>query len=221
MPVSSGRWPSNSVKASRPPADAPMPTMCERLPSALSSEPGSASVAAESGLIVVVDFFPGALVRRFGRGDPPGRLFTACFIATRHHCLSRRDEPSSSLERERRHALHAPCHSQAHPCYATGSGWLEPANCPNCIAVSLSEGGRAAIPSPSSGFGTCEQIFDGLADLHELIQPGRLGDELGNSEVLEHRLIPARSRRTPHAHWNAVQVPGAPDLAQNVFAVIF
>ena len=168
-----------------------MPTMCERLPSALSPSPGCTCVAAESGLTAAVEVSPGALVRRLARGDPLGLRLLLCFFATRHPCLSRRDEPSSSLERERRPTLHAPCHSQARPCFAAGSEWLEPANCLNCIAVSLSEEGRAAIPSLSSGFGTCEQIFDGLADFHELIQPGRLGDELGNSEVLEHRLIPA------------------------------
>src|ERR1035441_6054606 len=34
-----------------------------------------------------------------------------------------------------------------------------------------------------------EQILDSLADLHELIQAGRLGNEPGNSQVLEHRLV--------------------------------
>jgi hypothetical protein len=33
---------------------------------------------------------------------------------------------------------------------------------------------------PSAASGTCEQILDGFADLHELIQTGRLEDELGN-----------------------------------------
>jgi hypothetical protein len=39
------------------------------------------------------------------------------------------------------------------------------------------------------GSADCEQIRDDLTDLHELIQAGRLGDELGNSEILEQSLV--------------------------------
>src|ERR1017187_8463472 len=73
---------------------------------------------------------------------------------------------------------------------------------------------------PSGGSGAWEQILDDLADLHELIQTGGLGDELGNAEVLEQGLVPPRPGRTPHAHRNAAEVSGAPDLAQDVFAGI-
>jgi hypothetical protein len=37
------------------------------------------------------------------------------------------------------------------------------------------------IVAPSAGRGACEQILDDFADFHELIQPGRLGDEPRNS----------------------------------------
>ena len=76
------------------------------------------------------------------------------------------------------------------------------------------------IQPPSAGCGTCEQILDNFADLHELIQTGRLGDELGNSEVLEQSLVPPGPGRAPHAHWNAAEVCGASDLAQDVFTGI-
>jgi hypothetical protein len=50
------------------------------------------------------------------------------------------------------------------------------------------------------GSGNCEQIRDHLTDLHELIQTGRLGDELGDSEILEQSLVSPGLGRTPHAH---------------------
>ena len=39
-----------------------------------------------------------------------------------------------------------------------------------------------------------------------------------NSEVLEQSLVSPGLGRTPHAHRNAAEVPGASDLAQDVFA---
>src|ERR1017187_3431965 len=65
-----------------------------------------------------------------------------------------------------------------------------------------------------------EQILNGLADLHELIQARRLGDELGNSEVLEQRLVSPGLRRAPHANRDAGQVLGGPNLAQDLFASV-
>jgi hypothetical protein len=65
-----------------------------------------------------------------------------------------------------------------------------------------------------------EQILDHLADLHELIETGRFGDELGDSKVLEQSLVTPGLGRTPYAHGNAGEVVGASDLAQNVFAAI-
>src|ERR1035441_2439153 len=92
--------------------------------------------------------------------------------------------------------LHAECHSRTPFCASAGG------------------------QSPSAGCGACEQILDGFADLHELIQTGRLGDELGNSKILEQGLVAPGPGRTPHAHGNAVEVSGASDLAQDVFAGI-
>ena len=63
-----------------------------------------------------------------------------------------------------------------------------PANRLNCAR--RPDGGSAdytrrwSCPT-SAGFGTCEQILNGFADLHELIQARRLGDELGNPQVVE------------------------------------
>src|ERR1700691_3436258 len=74
------------------------------------------------------------------------------------------------------------------------------------------------IQQPLAGSGICKQILDDLADLHELIQAGRLGDKLGNSQILEERLVSPRPGGTPHAHWNPGQMAGAADLAQDVFA---
>src|SRR5271157_566139 len=76
-----------------------------------------------------------------------------------------------------------------------------------------------AMVCPTSACPT-EQILDGLADLHELIQAGRLGDELGNAEVLEQRLVSPGLRRAPHANRDAGEVFRGPDLAQDVFASV-
>src|SRR5450432_1774482 len=65
-----------------------------------------------------------------------------------------------------------------------------------------------------------KSILDNFADLHELIQTRRFGDELGNSEVLEQSLVSPGPGGTPRAHWNAAEVSGASDLAQDVFAGI-
>src|ERR1017187_6138128 len=186
MPVSSGRWLSSSVNASRPPAEAPTPTMGGELPSARFPAAGCTIATAETGLTAAVEVFPGGVVRRFGRGESgargeratsPGRRLPV-FFAKRHHYLSPRDERASSLEREpdqqsTLRATFAPASAPApYP-----RGW-RPANCLNCNAVAISQGGPAGIQPPSIGSGTCEQVLDDFADLHELIQTGRLGDEL-------------------------------------------
>src|ERR1035441_9382852 len=41
------------------------------------------------------------------------------------------------------------------------------------------------IVAPLTGSRPCEQILDDLADLHELIQTGGLGDEFGKSQIPE------------------------------------
>src|SRR5271157_2095741 len=74
-----------------------------------------------------------------------------------------------------------------------------------------------AMVCPTSACPT-EQILDGLADLHELIQAGRFGDELGNSQVPEQRLVSPGLGRTPHANPDAGEVFRRPNLAQDVFA---
>src|SRR5581483_9155265 len=77
-------------------------------------------------------------------------------------------------------------------------------------------------PAGRSGCGgTREQIFQRLTDLHELIQTGRLRDELGHSQVPEQHLVPTGTGRTPNAYWHSNQVPGISNLAQDVFACIF
>jgi hypothetical protein len=53
-----------------------------------------------------------------------------------------------------------------------------------------------------------------------LIQTGGLGDELRDSKVFEQGLVPPGPGRTPHAHGNAVEVAGAADLVQDVFASV-
>src|ERR1039458_9723436 len=95
------------------------------------------------------------------------------------------------------------------------------ANRLNCNAVSISQEGAAAVPPQSGGSGIGQEILDGFADLHKLIETRRLGDELDNSEVLEQRLVSPGPGRTPHAHWNTAKVSGGLDLAQDVFAGIF
>src|ERR1039458_9264454 len=104
MPVSWGRWLSNSVNASRPPAEAPTPTtMGSELPSAGSSAGGRTIAAAETGVTDAVEVFPARGVPRLGprrpvgrreRTTPPGRRLPVLF-ATRHHYLSRRNERAS------------------------------------------------------------------------------------------------------------------------------
>ena len=73
----------------------------------------------------------------------------------------------------------------------------------------------------SAGYGSGQQILDDFADLHELIQTGRLGDELDHSEVFQQRLVSPGPGRAPHAHGNAAEVPGAANFVQDVFAGIF
>src|ERR1035441_207578 len=104
MPVSSGRWLSNSVNASNPPADAPMPTMGGTQPSGM-----------ETGL-TAVEVFPAGAVRCFGRGESGARGEPATssgrplpvFFVTRHPYLSRWIEASSSPGRDRDRATLAP-----------------------------------------------------------------------------------------------------------------
>src|ERR1017187_9265259 len=118
MPVSSGRWLSNSVNASSPPAEGPTPTIRGPPPSACSSAASRAIAAPEAGVTAAVEVFPGERVRRFGRGEsgargeratPPGRPLPV-FFATGYHYLSRRDERASSLETEVRRTEHVECH---------------------------------------------------------------------------------------------------------------
>src|ERR1039458_3595933 len=108
MPVSPGRWLSNSVNASSPPAEAPTPTiMRSELPLSHSSAAGRAIIASDAGFTAAVELFPGERVRRFfGLGEsgtrgeraiPPGQLLPV-FFAKLYHCLSRRDEQASLLE---------------------------------------------------------------------------------------------------------------------------
>src|ERR1039457_2930145 len=107
MPVSSGRWLSNSVNASSPPAEAPTPTtMGSELPLSRSSAAGRMIVATEAGFTAAVGVFPGERVRRFGRGEagargerapPPGRRLPV-FFATGYHYLTGRHARASSRE---------------------------------------------------------------------------------------------------------------------------
>src|ERR1700693_5227368 len=60
--------------------------------------------------------------------------------------------------------------------------------------------------------GTREQVFQGLADLHKLIQTGRLGNELGDSQVPEQRFVPTGAGRAPYANRYSGQVPGITNL---------
>ena len=183
------------MNASSPPAEAPTPTMGGELPSARSS-PASRTVAA----LPCRSCFSGA-VRRFGRRRPAGaRLFASATYFS----------PGRTVA-----GLHSHRATSARECHC--------ANCadtsPNCSAIHTALIVHAAS-SRQRALGTCQQILDDLADLHELIQTGRLGDESGNSEVLEQSLVSPGLGRTPHAHWNAGEVSGASDLAQDVFAGI-
>src|ERR1035438_2844282 len=186
MPVSSGRWPSNSVNASNPPADAPTPTMGGTLPSGM-----------EPGLRAAVEVFPAGAVRRFGRDESGTRGEGAAssgrplpvFFVTRDPHLSRRSESAIGK------VEHAACHSRA---------WVSPAGRASRWAPSqltgkpcaISQGSTVGIQPRSIGPGTFEQILDGLADLHELIQTGRLGDKLRNSQVFEQGLVPPGDRKS-------------------------
>src|ERR1017187_3252273 len=89
MPVSSGIWLSNSVNASSPPAEAPMPTTRG---SELTSATGSMIGAAETGLTGAGEVLRGRFGRdesgaRRARAAPPGRLLPV-FFAKCHHYLS-------------------------------------------------------------------------------------------------------------------------------------
>ena len=70
----------------------------------------------------------------------------------------------------------------------------------------------------SVDFGTGEQILDGFADLHESIQTGRLGNELGNPDFLEQRLVAPGPGRTPNADGNAGKVLRGANFAEDLFA---
>src|ERR1035438_3865554 len=207
MPVSSGRWPSNSVNASNPPADAPTPTMGGTLPSGM-----------ETGLRAAVEVFPAGAVRRFGRDESGTRGEGAAssgrplpvFFVTRDPHLSRRSESASGK------VEHAACHSRTWICAAGLASRLAPSELQRRLGLARRRGGHPT--TRSIGSGTFEQIFDGLADLHELIQTGRLGDKLRNSQVFEQGLVPPGAGRTPHAHGNTAEVSGAADLVQDVFA---
>src|ERR1035441_8728307 len=190
MPVSSGRCLSNSVNASSPPAEAPTPTMGGRLTS-----------RSGTGITAAAEAFPAGAVSRFGRGTSGARGERATwsgrpppvFFVTRNSYLSRRNEPANEKP-STRSAILTGARSRTH----ARRGIQAQLNCP----------------------GNSEQIFDGLADLHELIQTGRLGDELRDSQVFEQGLVPPGAGRTPHAHGNTAEVSGAADLVQDVFAGI-
>src|ERR1017187_4913446 len=101
MPVSSGRWLSNSVNASSPPAEAPTPTtLGSELPLSRSSGAGRMIGTPETGFTAAGGVFPGEVARRFGLGDSaargeratPPRRRLPFFFAERNYFLSRRDE---------------------------------------------------------------------------------------------------------------------------------
>src|SRR5690349_8225363 len=99
MPVSAGRWLSNSANASRPPAEAPTPTM-SRGAAGISSPPVSATGTSETsgartaGVLLVEGVF--SLEGREGNGGecaPPPRCRLPVIVATHHFflaCLGKR-----------------------------------------------------------------------------------------------------------------------------------
>ena len=212
MPVLFGRWLRSSVNASSPPAEAPTPTTGGNLSTAHSSAAGRTRATAESGLGAAVKVFAAGVVRRFGRGESearaerstlPGRRLPV-FFANRHQSLSRRNPIARCVPLSVAHALlraaltlwSAPRRSatslavparqrvdstEPRPSRSAPRG-CRPSNLLNCNAVSISPG-----PSPHSG--RRQQILDHFADLHELIQTGRLGDKFRNAQVLEHRIV--------------------------------
>src|ERR1035441_3667484 len=110
MPVSPGRWLSNSVNASSPPAEAPTPTPRGELRLSRSSAAGRTMAAPEAGFTAGVGVFPGERVGRFGRAESGAREERTTrlgrrlpvFFAKRHHYLSWRDKRAPTLEREQR-----------------------------------------------------------------------------------------------------------------------
>src|ERR1017187_3243002 len=98
MPVSPGRWLSNSVNASRPPAEAPTPTTMGSEPRlSLSSAVSRTAGAREAAFTAAREAFPREAVGRPGPGEAgfreectpaPGRRLPV-FFATRHPHLTR------------------------------------------------------------------------------------------------------------------------------------
>src|ERR1035438_3579514 len=153
MPVSSGRWPRNSLNASRPPAEAPTPT--------ISRTVGS---TAKTGVAAAVEVLGTEGVRRLGRDETgtrgecatwSGRL-PPFFIVTRHPHFSGRNERD---EGSTRRAILAPG-----PAPLPGQSRLASANRLNCNAVRIWRGGRTGIRRGSGDSGNREQILDGFAD---------------------------------------------------------
>jgi len=63
-----------------------------------------------------------------------------------------------------------------------------------------------------------QQVLEGFADLQELVQAGGLGDEAGDSDLLEDGLVTAGAGRAPDADGNALEETGASNFAQDLFA---
>jgi hypothetical protein len=78
---------------------------------------------------------------------------------------------------------------------------------------------RATMPFSFYEQALRQQVLQDLPDLHELIQPRRLGYESDNSQVCEQIPVPPGLRGAPGAHGNPDEMLGVPDLAQNVFSV--
>src|ERR1017187_6330284 len=109
------------------------------------------------------------------------------------------------------------CHSGSGSRHSSAKGW--------CRLTELSRRLDFARSPPLTScrqlaLGPCDQILDDYADLHELIQTGRLGDEADNSRILEQRLVSPGPRRTPHANWDADEVFHCPNLARDLFGSV-
>src|ERR1051326_5213324 len=76
------------------------------------------------------------------------------------------------------------------------------------------------MPSWRTGAWAREQILKDFANLHELTQSGRLGDESGYPQGRKLCLVAAGPGGTPNADRNSAEMVGIPDLAQDVLAGI-
>src|SRR5471030_1063944 len=198
MPASSGSWLSNSVNASRPPAEAPIPAIGK--PSSVGApSDGLATAAAETrfntdglGVCPFTAFFTAFFGAFFKTPSSRGGYPLDCGLVGRSPWTARDAlVPQSEAEAGASARARVPA----------------PRTVANCTGLS-----QAYIPLSRN------QVLDDFADLHKLIQARRLGNESGNSEIREQSLVSPGLRRTPHAHWNAGEVFGASDLTQQVFA---